>query len=90
MGFPGGASGKGPACQCRRHETPVRSLGQEDPLEEKMATFSSIPASRILWTEEPSRLQSVRLQSQTRLKQLSTQVVSDGAALGYCWAASGF
>ena len=36
-----------------------------------MATYSSILASRILWTEEPGRLQSVCLQSQTRLKQLS-------------------
>ena len=32
--FPGGVSGKEPACQCRRHETQVRFLGQEDPLEE--------------------------------------------------------
>ena len=34
LGFPGGTSGKEPACQCRRPETQVRSLGQEDPLEE--------------------------------------------------------
>ena len=34
MDFPGGASGKEPAWQCRRHETQVWSLGQEDPLEE--------------------------------------------------------
>ena len=47
-GFPGGASGKETDCQdrrCKRHE-------------EKMATFSSILAWRISWTEEPSRLQS--------------------------------
>ena len=31
----------------------VPSLGQEDPLEEGMATHSSIPAWRIPWTEEP-------------------------------------
>ena len=30
MGFPGGISGKEPACKCRRHETWVRSLGWED------------------------------------------------------------
>ena len=36
-----------------RQETRVGSLGQEDPLEEGMATHSSIPAWRILWTEEP-------------------------------------
>ena len=33
--------------------TQVRFLGQEDPLEEGMATHSSILAWRILWTEEP-------------------------------------
>ena len=33
-GFPGGSSGKEPACQYRRHEMQVRSLGWEDPLEE--------------------------------------------------------
>ena len=40
-------------------ETQVRSLGQEDPLEEGMATHSSILAWRIPWTEEPGRLQSI-------------------------------
>ena len=35
------------------------SLGQEDPLEEGMATYSSILAHRIPWTEEPGRLQSL-------------------------------
>ena len=39
-------------------ETQIRSLGQEDPLEEGMATHSSILAWRIPWTEEPGRLQS--------------------------------
>ena len=34
-------------------ETLVRSLGQEDPLEEEMATHSSILAWKIPWTEEP-------------------------------------
>ena len=34
-------------------ETQVRYLGQEDPLEEGLATHSSIPAWRIPWTEEP-------------------------------------
>ena len=37
----------------------VPSLGQEDPLEKGMATDSSILDWRILWTEEPGRLQSV-------------------------------
>ena len=59
--FLGGASGKEPACQCRRHEMQVRSLGQEDPLEEGMATHSSILARRIPQTEEPGGLQSQRV-----------------------------
>ena len=48
-------------------ETWVQSLGWEDPLEESMATYSSIPAWRIPWTEQPGGLQSMGLQSQTRL-----------------------
>ena len=39
-------------------ETWVGSLGQEDPLEEEVATHSSILIWRIPWTEEPGRLQS--------------------------------
>ena len=38
-------------------ETRVQSLGQEDPLEKGMATYSSILAWRIPWTEEPGGLQ---------------------------------
>ena len=49
-GFPGGASGKEPACQCRRHETWVQSLGLEDSLEEGMATHSSILDWRSPWS----------------------------------------
>ena len=43
-------------------------LGWEDPLEEDMATHSSILAWRIPRTQEPGRLQSVELQGQTQLK----------------------
>ena len=39
----------------------VRSLGQEDPLEEGMATHSSILAWKNPWTEEPGRLLSTGL-----------------------------
>ena len=39
-------------------ETRVQSLGREDPLEEEVATHSSILAWRIPWTEEPNGLQS--------------------------------
>ena len=42
-------------------ETQVWSLGWEDPLEEEMATHSSILAWRIPWTEEPGGLQSMEL-----------------------------
>ena len=55
LGFPGGSDGK-----CRDW---VWSLGQEDPLESRMDTHSSI-ASGIPWTEEPG---SSSLQSQTWL-----------------------
>ena len=44
-----------------RHETWVLSLGWEDPLEEGMATHSSILAWRIPRTEEPGELQSMGL-----------------------------
>ena len=37
----------------------AQSLGPEDPLEEGMATHSSIPAWRIPWPEEPGRLRSI-------------------------------
>ena len=40
-------------------DTWVQSLGQEDPLEKKMATQSSILAWRISWIEEPGGLQSM-------------------------------
>ena len=43
-------------------DTPVQSLGQEDTLEEEMATHSRILAWRTPWTEEPGGLQSMRSQ----------------------------
>ena len=43
-------------------EDPGSISGLEDPLEKGMATHSSILAWRIPWTEEPGRLQSMRLQ----------------------------
>ena len=53
-GFPGAANDKEPACQCRRRERRGFS-----PLEEGMATHSSILAWRIPWTEEPGGLWSI-------------------------------
>ena len=46
-------------------ETWIRSLVQGDSLEKEMATHSNILAWEIPWTEEPGRLQSMGLQSQT-------------------------
>ena len=46
-------------------KTQVRSLGWEDPLEEEMATHSSILAWEIPWTEEPGGLQSTGSQRDT-------------------------
>ena len=43
-------------------ETQVQSLDREDPLEKEMETHSNILAWKIPWTEEPGRLQSMRLQ----------------------------
>ena len=55
MGFPSGSAAKNlPAIQEMR-EIWVQSLGWKDPLEEEMATYSSILAGRISRTEEPSR-----------------------------------
>ena len=56
--FPGGASGKEVASCLPVQGTWVQSLGREDPLEEEMATHSSVLSWRIPWTEEPGRLQS--------------------------------
>ena len=55
-------------------ETWVRSLCQEDPLEKEMATHSSTLAWKIPWTEECSRLQSMGLQSLTRLSDFTSQI----------------
>ena len=50
--------GKNPPAVQKTQETRARSLGREGPLEEGMATHSSIPAGRIAWTEEPDGLRS--------------------------------
>ena len=55
-GFPGGSMVKDLPAMQKMQETRVWSLGWEDPLEEGMATHSSILAWRIPWTEEPGRL----------------------------------
>ena len=54
---------------------------REDPLEEDMATNSSILASRTTWTEEPGKRESVGLQSQTQLRSLSTHIADSRVTL---------
>ena len=57
--FPGGSLVKKLLAMQEMQETRVRSLGQEDPLEEGMAAHSSILAWRIPWTEEPGGRQFI-------------------------------
>ena len=54
--FPGGSVVKN---RLLIQETQVQSLSWRDPLENEMATSSSILASGVLWTEEHGRLQSM-------------------------------
>ena len=53
-------------------ETWVQFLDREDPLEKEVATHSSVLAWRILWTEEPGRLQSIGWQERNMTEQLRT------------------
>ena len=59
-----GTLGNVQLCSIHREtqDTQVRSLGQEDPLKEELATHSNILAWRIPWTEEPGWLQSMGAQ----------------------------
>ena len=56
--FLGGSEGKESACNVRDG---IQSLGREDPLEEGMATHSSILVWRIPWIEDPGGLPSIQL-----------------------------
>ena len=66
MGFPAGSAEKNLPTVQETQEMWVRFLDWEDPLEEPMATHSSILAWRVPWTEEHGRLQSVGLQESDR------------------------
>ena len=59
LGFPGGSAAKTPTAI---QEMWVQSLGWENPLEKVMATYSSILAWEIPWTEENGGLQPMGLQ----------------------------
>ena len=56
-------------------ETWVQFLGWEDPLEKGTFTHSSFLSWIIPWTEEPGRLQSMGLQSRTRLSSFHKQII---------------
>ena len=61
MSLPRWLSSKGATYKAAVKDMRVQSLGWEDPLEKEMATHSSILAWRILWTEDPGKLQSIGL-----------------------------
>ena len=62
-------------------ETWFQCLGQEDPLEEGMATHSSIPAWRVPWTEEPGSLhgckESVTTKVTGRTQRMALDILND-------------
>ena len=59
LSFQGGSVLKNPPANAGDKEMQVQSSDQEDLLEKKMATQSSVLAWRIPWTEEPGGLQSM-------------------------------
>ena len=61
MGFPGGSVAMSLPMQ-EPQEMQVQSLGRKDPLEDEMATHSSILTWEIPWTEKSCGLQSMELQ----------------------------
>ena len=68
MGFPGGSVVKNPPANTRDTGL-IPGFGKIPTLEKEMATHSSIHTWEIPWTEEPGGLQSMGLQSQTRLRE---------------------
>ena len=77
ISFPGGSVVKNLPAKQEMQETQVQSLGREDPLEEGMATHSSVLAHRIPRTEEPGELQSMGSQ-RVGLKQPRTRTYNVG------------
>ena len=65
-GFPSGSVVKNPPAMQEPQETQVQSLDGEDPLEEEMATCSSILAWEVIQREEPGGLWSMELQRVTK------------------------
>ena len=81
-GFPGSSDGR---VRLQMWETWVPSLGWEDPLEEGVATHSSILAWRISWTEEAGRLQSIMLQRVGHIWATNFYFHMQGMMLGPGW-----
>ena len=73
------------ACQCRRQEMRVWSLGWEDPLEKEMATHSSIPAWKIPRTEESGRLQSIGCKESDTTEELRTHELYSSMVHSPCY-----
>ena len=71
LGLPRLLSGKNSSAVQEMQETQAQSLSWEDPLEEEMATHSSILAWRIPWTREPGGLQSMGLKEQDKTEWLN-------------------
>ena len=69
MGFPGGSAVKNLPAIPELQETQIQSLSWEDPLEEGMATYSSILAWKIPWTEKPGRLLSIRSHKESNVTE---------------------
>ena len=70
-------------CLPTMQETRIQSLGWEDLLEKEMATHSNTLAWKIPWTEDPGRLQTMRLQSRTRLSDFHFRCVYDPQGLKF-------
>ena len=62
----------------------VRSLGWGDPLEEEMATHSSILAWKTLWTEEPGGLQSMESQESDTTEQAHIDEIALQRCVSFC------
>ena len=84
MGFLGGSEVKNPPA--RKHETQVRSLGWDDPLEKQGTTYSSILALEIPWIEEPCGLQSTG--SQRLRHDLAAKQQQIGISSQFCFVFS--
>ena len=82
-GLPRWLGGKESTCQCRRQ---VRSLGQEDPLENKMTNHSCILTLKITWTEDPGVLKSLGSQKSWTWLSNQTTITYNSTCLLNSWS----